>query len=366
MKLSSKVELIRSSIIAVIFALYVNIVFQIGNKPSIANAPFFVLLIVTIGIAYICLLWSTNELYSRLAYQYFNQILVNIIGVCLISASFINFVIVINYKQLNLGKRVASVLTLANTSLIIGIATTIFNIVFWNKDHLLKDKLIIRIDTQKIKFCDDGQLTNSKKFNIIIANHSTNDKIIKINHEEINNNLEKVVNAIQEKGVGTILLTVERGNETLDIELTPDHVSTYYLGVNLKQAEDTIINHIIYGAMETKEFCFSIVDNLKQLFTGKVGIDQMMGPVGIAQTVSQTSNIQEFIYLLALVSLSLGVTNLLPIPALDGGKILILIIEAIRRKPLKQETELNIQLLGFSFLIVLSVYVAYNDVLRIF
>ena len=194
----------------------------------------------------------------------------------------------------------------------------------------------------------------------------TNDKIIKINHEYINNNLEKVVNAIQEKGVGTILLTVERGNETLDIELTPDHVSTYYLGVNLKPAEDTIINHIIYGAMETKEFCFSIVDNLKQLFTGKVGIDQMMGPVGIAQTVSQTSNIQEFIYLLALVSLSLGVTNLLPIPALDGGKILILIIEAIRRKPLKQETELNIQLLGFSFLIVLSVYVAYNDVLRIF
>lgn len=179
MKLSSKVELIRSSIIAVIFALYVNIVFQIGNKPSIANAPFFVLLIVTIGIAYIWLLWSTNELYSRLAYQYFNQILVNIIGVCLISASFINFVIVINYKQLNLGKHVASVLTLANTSLIIGIATTIFNIVFWNKDHLLKDKLIIRIDTQKIKFCDDGQLTNSKKFNIIIANHSTNDKIIK-------------------------------------------------------------------------------------------------------------------------------------------------------------------------------------------
>ena len=194
----------------------------------------------------------------------------------------------------------------------------------------------------------------------------TNDKIIKINHEDINNNLEKVVNAIQEKGVGTILLTVERGNETLDLELTPDHVSTYYLGVNLKPAENTIINHIIYGAMETKEFCFSIVDNLKQLFTGKVGIDQMMGPVGIAQTVSQTSNIQEFIYLLALVSLSLGVTNLLPIPALDGGKILILIIEAIRRKPLKQETELNIQLLGFSFLIVLSLYVAYNDVLRIF
>ena len=92
----------------------------------------------------------------------------------------------------------------------------------------------------------------------------------------------------------------------------------------------------------------------------------MMGPVGIAETVAKTNGFQEFIYLLALISLSLGVTNLLPIPVLDGGKILILIIEAIRRKPMKQETEINIQLLGFSFLIVLSLYVAYNDVLRIF
>ena len=194
----------------------------------------------------------------------------------------------------------------------------------------------------------------------------TNDKIIKINDEDVNESPEKVAQIIQQKGIGTVLLTIERGNETLSIELTPDHVSTYYLGVNLKPAEDTIINHLIYGLEETKNFSLSIVDNLKQLFTGRVGLDQMMGPVGIAETVAKTNGFQEFIYLLALISLSLGVTNLLPIPALDGGKILILIIEAIRRKPMKQETEINIQLLGFSFLIVLSLYVAYNDVLRIF
>ena len=130
-------------------------------------------------------------------------------------------------------------------------------------------------------------------------------------------------------------------------------------------AENTFLNHIIYGGIETKEFAFSIIDNLKQLFTGRVGIDQMMGPVGISQVVAETNGIKEFIYLLALISLSLGVTNLLPIPALDGGKILILLVEAIRRKPLKQETEINIQLLGFSILIVLSLFIAYNDILRI-
>ena len=193
-----------------------------------------------------------------------------------------------------------------------------------------------------------------------------NDKIIKINNENVNEDITKIVEQIQQKGVGTVLLTIERGDETLNIELTPDHEYSYYLGVNLKTAENTIINNIIYGAVETKEFSLSIIDNLKQLFTGKVGIDQMMGPVGISEAVAKTTGIEDFVYMLALISLSLGVTNLLPIPALDGGKILILLIEAIRRKPLKQETELNIQLLGFSFLIVLSLYVAYNDILRIF
>ena len=91
-----------------------------------------------------------------------------------------------------------------------------------------------------------------------------------------------------------------------------------------------------------------------------------MGPVGISEVVAKTNGFQEFIYMLALISLSLGVTNLLPIPALDGGKILILIIEAIRRKPLNEQTEIKIQLIGFSILIALSIYVTYNDFLRIF
>lgn len=195
------------------------------------------------------------------------------------------------------------------------------------------------------------------------------DKIVQVNEEKINN-LYELNEALQEN-TGEIIIKVERNGEIIEYVTSPKEVTeqgytTYYLGVNLKPAEDTFINRCINGVISTKDFLFSIVDNLKQIFTGNVGVDQMVGPVGISEVVSKTEGIKEFIYMLALISISLGVTNLLPIPALDGGKILILIIEAIRRKPLKEELEIKIQLLGFSILIALSLYVTYNDIIRIF
>ena len=198
------------------------------------------------------------------------------------------------------------------------------------------------------------------------AGIQANDKLIKVNNIEINQDPNKAVEAINEKGLNTMLLTVERDGQQIQIELTPDYISTYYLGVNLQLASDTFWNRCLNGGMQTADFLTSIVDNLKQLFTGQVGVNQMMGPVGISEVIAKTDGIREFFQMMALISLSLGVTNLLPIPALDGGKLLILIVEAIRRKPLKQETEINIQLLGFSILIALSLYVSYNDILRIF
>ena len=116
----------------------------------------------------------------------------------------------------------------------------------------------------------------------------------------------------------------------------------------------------------TGGFIYSLVDSLKMLFTGAVGIKDLTGPVGISGVVSQTVGIANYIYIIAVISVSLGITNLLPIPALDGGKIVFLIIEAIRKKPLKQETEVQIQLIGFSILIGLSLIVTYNDIIKVF
>lgn len=115
----------------------------------------------------------------------------------------------------------------------------------------------------------------------------------------------------------------------------------------------------------TGEFTFSIFESLKLLFSGGITVDQLMGPVGISEVIVKTNGLAEFIYILSLISMSLGVTNLLPFPPLDGGKIVLLLLEAIRKKPLKESTELRIQMLGFLLLITLSVYVTYNDITRI-
>lgn len=101
------------------------------------------------------------------------------------------------------------------------------------------------------------------------------------------------------------------------------------------------------------------------LFTGKVSTNQLMGPIGISGMVAKTKGIEDFIYLVALISLSLGVTNLLPFPPLDGGKVVIYLIEAIRKKPMKEKTEINIQMLGFAILIGLTIFVTYHDIIRI-
>ena len=121
----------------------------------------------------------------------------------------------------------------------------------------------------------------------------------------------------------------------------------------------------LFGTQETIKFIMLLLDSLKQLVTGQTGVKEMVGPVGIGQIISQTNGFYEFSILLSVISVSLGVTNLLPIPALDGGKLIILLIEAIRRKPMKQETEAYIQLVGFSLLITLSIIVMYQDIVRL-
>lgn len=191
-----------------------------------------------------------------------------------------------------------------------------------------------------------------------------NDKILKINGTQVYNQ-QQIVDLMTEAQTQSIIVTIERNGEISDIELIPDIGYTYYLGVYFELAENNIGNNMYYSVFKTRDFALSIVENIKMIFTGNVRADQMMGPVGISEVVAKTSSIEDFVYILALISLSLGVTNLLPFPALDGGKFVLLLIEGVRRKKLSEKAEINLQLLGFAILIMLSLYITYNDILRI-
>lgn len=126
-----------------------------------------------------------------------------------------------------------------------------------------------------------------------------------------------------------------------------------------------ITGDFITGLTSSGDIINAMWESIKLIFTGGVTADNLVGPIGISEIVAQTTGLIDFFYIMAIISLSLGVTNLLPFPPLDGGKILIYIIEAIRRKPLKENFELKLQMIGFVALIALSIYVAVNDVGRI-
>lgn len=197
------------------------------------------------------------------------------------------------------------------------------------------------------------------------------DKIVQVNGKKIKRKGQ--IDKILEKNNGEeINLLVERNNEQIQIILTPtleeneNTTRKYYLGIIFKVAPKSFTGNLYYGFWDTVEFSASIIDNVKQLFTGNVGVDQLTGPVGISEVVVKTENTTQFIYILALISLSLGVTNLLPVPPLDGGKILLVLIEGIIRKPIKEKVNVAIQMTGFFLIMGLAVLVTYNDVLRIF
>ena len=213
-------------------------------------------------------------------------------------------------------------------------------------------------DEPKIKYIENG-------FEAEAAGIEINDIVTKIDNKEIKT-YKDVSLAVQESINEKIKLEVNRNGKKINFDITPGSYTNYVLGVYLEPAEDTFINTLYYSYWKTVYFMGDILENVKMIFTGKVNMNQMVGPIGISEMVVETNGIYDFMYLMSLISLSLGVTNLLPIPALDGGRIVILLIEGIRRKPLKEEIEIQIQMIGFTLLILFSLYVSYKDILRIF
>lgn len=128
------------------------------------------------------------------------------------------------------------------------------------------------------------------------------------------------------------------------------------------------ISSFVKGASMTVYESTAIYRGVMQIFTGEVSVNQLSGPIGIYQItgkVVETENINNILYFAAILSVNFGVINLLPIPALDGGRIIIVLIEMITRKKLNQKIEDRIHTIGFLFLMALIVYVFINDIIKL-
>ena len=117
--------------------------------------------------------------------------------------------------------------------------------------------------------------------------------------------------------------------------------------------------NLYHGLIVTKNYIVLLFQSIASLFTGGAKDAGLVGPVGISSIIVQTSGLFDFFYLMAVISISLGITNLLPIPGLDGGKILLLIIEVIRRKKVSENVELTLTA-ARNVVVINDCYVCYS------
>ena len=209
--------------------------------------------------------------------------------------------------------------------------------------------------------------------NAQVAGLEIGDEILAVDGTETADS-DAVAQAIADSNGDAVTLTVRRDGQTLDLTITPfydEDDGRYRVGFSFgrENMRLPIWSSIPFSVQYNIESVKTILDALKNMvFRGK-GVDDMTGPVGtiyVIQEVTRQGGFEVYLEMLALISVNLGVMNLLPIPGLDGSQLLFLLVEAIRRKPVKRELEGAIHLAGFALLMGLMVLLTYKDIIRFF
>ncbi len=178
-----------------------------------------------------------------------------------------------------------------------------------------------------------------------------------------------------------IHITVLRDGEKKSFTVTPEYVdeqSGYLMGFNYNPYREKVspLEVIKYSFYELKLNVVNTIKSIGHLILGKISVKEVSGPVGIVNVVgdivdeSESYGLHTTLLSLAqftiLLSANLGVMNLLPIPALDGGRLVFILLEAIRRKPVPKEKEAVVHMVGMALLMLLMVFVMFNDIRNIF
>ena len=195
-------------------------------------------------------------------------------------------------------------------------------------------------------------------------------QIIKIGSHEVSN-WESLIQAVEsetkDKTAPTLDVTIFENGSDKQVTVTPEeNQGRYLLGVQPGIKSD-FVSMFVGGFTTAADSALRILSALKNLIF-QPDLNKLGGPVAIFKASSDAAKngIENVLYFLAKISINIGIFNLIPIPALDGGKIVLNILEAIRRKPLKQEIETYVTLAGVVIMVVLMIAVTWNDIMRLF
>lgn len=206
------------------------------------------------------------------------------------------------------------------------------------------------------------------------------DKIVKIDGESIHLYREISLHSMMNHGE-PLKITYERNGERNTVTLTPkfdEEANRYYIGIlGAGTYHKCNALEVFQYAFYEIEYWFRVtLKSLATIFTGHFSRDDVAGPVGVVQAVNTTYTeaspygplvvILSMLNLATLLTVNLGIINLLPLPALDGGRLVFLVIEAIRGKPIPPEKEGMVHLAGFMALMALMVLVLFNDISHFF
>ncbi|VPB17497.1 metallo protease [Streptococcus pneumoniae] len=195
-------------------------------------------------------------------------------------------------------------------------------------------------------------------------------QITKIGSHEVSNwksLIQAVETETKDKTAPTLDVTISEKGSDKQVTVTPeDSQGRYLLGVQPGVKSD-FLSMFVGGFTTAADSALRILSALKNLIF-QPDLNKLGGPVAIFKASSDAARngIENVLYFLAMISINIGIFNLIPIPALDGGKIVLNILEAIRRKPLKQEIETYVTLAGVVIMVVLMIAVTWNDIMRLF
>lgn len=218
---------------------------------------------------------------------------------------------------------------------------------------------------------------NSSEIGAIVENNPAaqagmlaGDEIIEIDQQSVSTWTE-VVSMIQALPGQTVPVVVERDGEEITLTIAvsgePDGEAVGQIGIYAAQ-KTGLLDRLLYGFTATWGVIASVLSVIGGMFSKGFDINMFGGPVAMAEATSEVvdQGYTTILYFMASLSTNLGIVNLLPIPALDGGKIVLNLFEGVRGKPLSQEKEGIITIIGVIFLFILMIAVTWNDISRVF